>query len=179
MLTFKKLWLPYFYHVIVLAILPSWKYCLIDNVMVLAILSLWQYCLHTNITILTQLVVKIFSSLQYFLHGNITVKVVLRKRTKISVSSFVEAVYCATKICDVTILFFPQQPPRRASGQKQTVGSQFRQSLSALMATLSATTPHYVRCIKPNDTKEPFRFDSARAVNQLRYSFLKFFSFPK
>nr|XP_049698481.1 unconventional myosin-Va isoform X1 [Helicoverpa armigera]XP_049698485.1 unconventional myosin-Va isoform X2 [Helicoverpa armigera] len=60
------------------------------------------------------------------------------------------------------------QPPRRTSGQKQTVGSQFRQSLSALMSTLSATTPHYVRCIKPNDTKEPFSFDSARAVNQLR-----------
>ncbi|XP_045490189.1 unconventional myosin-Va isoform X2 [Pieris rapae] len=59
------------------------------------------------------------------------------------------------------------QPPRRAS-QKQTVGAQFRLSLSALMATLSATTPHYVRCIKPNDTKQPFQFDAARAVNQLR-----------
>ncbi|XP_061726561.1 unconventional myosin-Va isoform X2 [Cydia pomonella] len=60
------------------------------------------------------------------------------------------------------------QPPRRASGQKQTVGAQFRASLSALMATLSATTPHYVRCIKPNDTKQPFQFHPARAVNQLR-----------
>ncbi|KAI8441579.1 hypothetical protein MSG28_015160 [Choristoneura fumiferana] len=59
------------------------------------------------------------------------------------------------------------QPPRRASGQKQTVGAQFRASLSALMATLSATTPHYVRCIKPNDTKEPFQFHPHRAVNQL------------
>ncbi|XP_049882517.1 unconventional myosin-Va isoform X2 [Pectinophora gossypiella] len=61
------------------------------------------------------------------------------------------------------------QPPRRASGPgKQTVGSQFRASLSALMTTLSATTPHYVRCIKPNDTKQAFAFDPARAVNQLR-----------
>ncbi|CAK1548997.1 unnamed protein product [Leptosia nina] len=60
------------------------------------------------------------------------------------------------------------QPPRRTSTQKQTVGAQFRQSLSALMATLSATTPHYVRCIKPNDTKQAFQFDAARAVNQLR-----------
>ncbi|CAG9794436.1 unnamed protein product [Diatraea saccharalis] len=60
------------------------------------------------------------------------------------------------------------QPPRRASGQKQTVGSQFRASLFALMGTLSATTPHYVRCIKPNDTKEAFQFHPARAVNQLR-----------
>ncbi|KAL0809792.1 hypothetical protein ABMA28_011288 [Loxostege sticticalis] len=60
------------------------------------------------------------------------------------------------------------QPPRRASGAKQTVGSQFRASLSALMATLSATTPHYVRCIKPNDTKQAFQFDAKRAVCQLR-----------
>ncbi|RVE42854.1 hypothetical protein evm_012472 [Chilo suppressalis] len=36
------------------------------------------------------------------------------------------------------------------------------------MGTLSATTPHYVRCIKPNDTKEAFQFHPARAVNQLR-----------
>lgn len=49
------------------------------------------------------------------------------------------------------------------------MGAQFRASLSALMATLSATTPHYVRCIKPNDTKEPFQFHPHRAVNQLRY----------
>ncbi|KAJ0170182.1 hypothetical protein K1T71_014110 [Dendrolimus kikuchii] len=62
--------------------------------------------------------------------------------------------------------------PRRASGQKQTVGAQFRASLSALMATLSATTPHYVRCIKPNDVKQPFLFEPARAVNQLRYRLL-------
>ncbi|XP_046974746.1 unconventional myosin-Va isoform X2 [Vanessa cardui] len=60
------------------------------------------------------------------------------------------------------------QPGRRASGQKATVGAQFRASLSALMGTLSATTPHYVRCIKPNDTKQAFQFDAARAVHQLR-----------
>lgn len=63
---------------------------------------------------------------------------------------------------------FSTQPPRRQSGQKQTVGAQFRSSLSALMSTLSATTPHYVRCIKPNDDKEAFKFDHARAVQQLR-----------
>uniref|UniRef100_A0A8B9K7C9 Myosin VB n=1 Tax=Astyanax mexicanus TaxID=7994 RepID=A0A8B9K7C9_ASTMX len=44
----------------------------------------------------------------------------------------------------------------------------FRNSLHLLMETLNATTPHYVRCIKPNDSKEAFVFDSRRAVQQLR-----------
>ncbi|CAL8349136.1 unnamed protein product [Gadus morhua 'NCC'] len=51
---------------------------------------------------------------------------------------------------------------------KLTVGFQFRQSLQQLMGTLNSTTPHYVRCIKPNDLKEPFLFDPRRTVQQLR-----------
>uniref|UniRef100_A0A7N8X9B5 Methyl-CpG binding domain protein 3b n=1 Tax=Mastacembelus armatus TaxID=205130 RepID=A0A7N8X9B5_9TELE len=51
---------------------------------------------------------------------------------------------------------------------KLTVGSQFRQSLQLLMDTLNSTTPHYVRCIKPNDLKQPFMFDPRRTVQQLR-----------
>ncbi|TMS04995.1 Unconventional myosin-Va [Larimichthys crocea] len=51
---------------------------------------------------------------------------------------------------------------------KKTVGLQFRQSLHLLMDTLNATTPHYVRCIKPNDHKASFTLDPVRAVQQLR-----------
>ncbi|XP_037230011.1 unconventional myosin-Vb isoform X2 [Falco rusticolus] len=51
---------------------------------------------------------------------------------------------------------------------KKTVGHQFRNSLHLLMETLNATTPHYVRCIKPNDEKLPFKFDPVRVVQQLR-----------
>ncbi|XP_034435579.1 unconventional myosin-Va isoform X1 [Hippoglossus hippoglossus] len=51
---------------------------------------------------------------------------------------------------------------------KKTVGCQFRNSLQMLMGTLNATTPHYVRCIKPNDFKLGFTFDPKRAVQQLR-----------
>nr|XP_061790615.1 unconventional myosin-Vb [Nerophis lumbriciformis] len=58
---------------------------------------------------------------------------------------------------------------RRAHREhKLTVGFQFRQSLQMLMDTLNSTTPHYVRCIKPNDLKEPFMFDPKRTVQQLR-----------
>ncbi|GAB1294438.1 Myosin VC [Apodemus speciosus] len=51
---------------------------------------------------------------------------------------------------------------------RTTVGNKFRSSLYLLMETLNATTPHYVRCIKPNDEKMPFEFDSRRIVQQLR-----------
>ncbi|XP_058413067.1 unconventional myosin-Vb isoform X2 [Diceros bicornis minor] len=62
------------------------------------------------------------------------------------------------------------RPPLKASNKehKKTVGHQFRTSLHLLMETLNATTPHYVRCIKPNDAKLPFHFDPKRAVQQLR-----------
>ncbi|KAM6976063.1 unconventional myosin-Vb isoform 1-T1 [Tautogolabrus adspersus] len=59
----------------------------------------------------------------------------------------------------------PKGPNRE---HRKTVGHQFRSSLHLLMETLNATTPHYVRCIKPNDEKEAFLFDSRRAVQQLR-----------
>ncbi|XP_076847079.1 unconventional myosin-Va isoform X2 [Brachyhypopomus gauderio] len=51
---------------------------------------------------------------------------------------------------------------------KKSVGLQFRNSLHLLMETLNATTPHYVRCIKPNDFKSPFMMENTRAAQQLR-----------
>ncbi|XP_042231898.1 unconventional myosin-Va-like isoform X3 [Homarus americanus] len=63
----------------------------------------------------------------------------------------------------------PSAPPHSKSKQmKKTVGSQFRESLNLLMLTLNSTTPHYVRCIKPNDDKMAFTFDPTRAIQQLR-----------
>lgn len=80
---------------------------------------------------------------------------------------------------DVPKLSVPNQSKIKVSTQKpaapvnpkqnkKTVGSQFRDSLNMLMATLNATTPHYVRCIKPNDAKESFEYNAQRAMQQLR-----------
>ena len=70
---------------------------------------------------------------------------------------------------NVKIKISAQKPTTNTPKQnKKTVGSQFRDSLNMLMSTLNATTPHYVRCIKPNDTKEAFEYNPIRAVQQLR-----------
>ncbi|XP_012267747.2 unconventional myosin-Va isoform X2 [Athalia rosae] len=70
---------------------------------------------------------------------------------------------------NVKVKISAQKPaPSSTKQNKKTVGSQFRDSLNMLMATLNATTPHYVRCIKPNDTKESFAYNPERAVQQLR-----------
>jgi myosin heavy subunit len=38
------------------------------------------------------------------------------------------------------------------------------------METLTATAPHYVRCLKPNALKMPAVFDNDLVLNQLRYA---------
>ncbi|XP_070187968.1 myosin-IIIb-like isoform X1 [Littorina saxatilis] len=53
---------------------------------------------------------------------------------------------------------------------QQTVATYFRFSLMDLLNKMVAGTPHFVRCIKPNDDKEPWSFDPDRVQIQLRYT---------
>jgi len=54
--------------------------------------------------------------------------------------------------------------------RKATLCKQFRTQLDSLMKTLDQTQPHYIRCIKPNDTKEALYFVSKNCLEQLTYS---------
>uniref|UniRef100_K7F9J3 MYO5B protein n=1 Tax=Pelodiscus sinensis TaxID=13735 RepID=K7F9J3_PELSI len=58
--------------------------------------------------------------------------------------------------------------PATDKEHRKPISTQFKASLHKLMETLACTTPHYIRCIKPNDHKRPFEFDARRVVEQLR-----------
>ena len=59
------------------------------------------------------------------------------------------------------------KPGRRGGSKKPTLGSTFKLSLIELMETLRKTNPHYIRCIKPNQSKAPFEFEPQNVLGQL------------
>ncbi|XP_029469861.1 unconventional myosin-Va-like isoform X2 [Rhinatrema bivittatum] len=69
---------------------------------------------------------------------------------------------------NMTVSSIRKSVPASSREHRKTIGCQFRTSLQKLMDTLNSTAPHYVRCIKPNDQKQPFMFDPCYVVHQLR-----------
>jgi myosin-5 len=43
-----------------------------------------------------------------------------------------------------------------------------KQQLQSLLETLSATEPHYIRCVKPNNLLKPGIFENNDVLQQLR-----------
>ncbi|KAG0499460.1 hypothetical protein HPP92_004151 [Vanilla planifolia] len=60
------------------------------------------------------------------------------------------------------------EEPSRSSYKFSSVASRFKQQLQALMETLNSTEPHYVRCIKPNSSHCPRKFENRSVLHQLR-----------
>uniref|UniRef100_A0A7S4S8Q1 Myosin motor domain-containing protein n=1 Tax=Ditylum brightwellii TaxID=49249 RepID=A0A7S4S8Q1_9STRA len=55
-----------------------------------------------------------------------------------------------------------------SAGTRVTVGGQFSRQLQELRKKIDLTSPHYVRCLKPNDLLVPDHFDPVNIVDQLR-----------
>ena len=72
---------------------------------------------------------------------------------------------------DIICQFVDQNEGKSSSRiSSKTVVYQFRKQLGKLMKLIDTTSPHYVRCIKPNDQNKPEIFDRKRANDQLKYS---------
>ena len=76
-------------------------------------------------------------------------------------------------------LFGDLDPPRegvalkagRSAKKKKTrpyISQAHKSQLFSLMSTLEATTPHFIRCIKPNEEKSPGKIDAHMVLDQLR-----------
>ncbi|KAJ9580439.1 hypothetical protein L9F63_024375, partial [Diploptera punctata] len=59
-----------------------------------------------------------------------------------------------------------RNPKRSSLKRPATTGTQFKISIGALMRNLSCKQPHYVRCIKPNELKQPRIFEMALVQHQ-------------
>jgi myosin heavy subunit len=60
--------------------------------------------------------------------------------------------------------------PDKSKGGKLNLCQKFKLDLDKLMDVLRKTTPHFIRCVKPNDLQAPDRFEPPLALNQLKYS---------
>lgn len=73
-------------------------------------------------------------------------------------------------MCIITVIFDLQKDGKAKAVGVKTVGNMFKESLISLMTSVAATTPYFVRCIKPNYQKAKRVFDDDLVVRQLKYS---------
>ncbi|KZV21513.1 myosin-6-like, partial [Dorcoceras hygrometricum] len=79
-----------------------------------------------------------------------------------------QALLSASK-CSFASGLFPVSNEESSKQSKfSSIGSRFKQQLQALLETLSATEPHYIRCVKPNNLLKPAIFENHNVLQQLR-----------
>uniref|UniRef100_A0A3Q3KAG4 Myosin IEa n=1 Tax=Monopterus albus TaxID=43700 RepID=A0A3Q3KAG4_MONAL len=68
---------------------------------------------------------------------------------------------------------FPENLNAEKKGRPTTAGSKIKKQANDLVNTLMKCTPHYIRCIKPNETKKPRDWEESRVKHQVEYLGLK------
>ncbi|KAL0376866.1 UNVERIFIED_CONTAM: Myosin-7 [Sesamum calycinum] len=71
-----------------------------------------------------------------------------------------QALLSASNCSFVSGLFPPLPEESSKSSKFSSIGSRFKQQLQSLLETLSATEPHYIRCVKPNNLLKPAIFEN-------------------
>ncbi|KAL7693220.1 putative FYVE zinc finger, myosin head, motor domain, class I myosin tail domain-containing protein [Plasmopara halstedii] len=64
---------------------------------------------------------------------------------------------------------FPEEIDLTDKRMPNTAGHKIRTQCEALVTALMDCTPHYVRCIKSNDQKQPNKMDDRRVIHQIKY----------
>ncbi|XP_009951240.1 PREDICTED: unconventional myosin-Ie, partial [Leptosomus discolor] len=68
---------------------------------------------------------------------------------------------------------FPENLQGDKKGRPTTAGSKIKKQANDLVGTLMKCTPHYIRCIKPNETKKSRDWEESRVKHQVEYLGLK------
>ncbi|KAJ1080755.1 hypothetical protein NDU88_000948 [Pleurodeles waltl] len=64
---------------------------------------------------------------------------------------------------------FPENINAEKKGRPTTASSKIKKQANDLVKTLMKCTPHYIRCIKPNETKKPRDWEESRVKHQVEY----------
>uniref|UniRef100_H3AAN7 Myosin IEb n=1 Tax=Latimeria chalumnae TaxID=7897 RepID=H3AAN7_LATCH len=64
---------------------------------------------------------------------------------------------------------FPENLNAEKKGRPTTASSKIKKQANDLVNTLMKCTPHYIRCIKPNETKKPRDWEESRVKHQVEY----------
>uniref|UniRef100_A0A3B3SYM7 Osteoclast-stimulating factor 1 n=1 Tax=Paramormyrops kingsleyae TaxID=1676925 RepID=A0A3B3SYM7_9TELE len=68
---------------------------------------------------------------------------------------------------------FPENLNTEKKGRPSTASSKIKKQANDLVNTLMKCTPHYIRCIKPNETKRSKDWEESRVKHQVEYLGLK------
>ncbi|KYQ88475.1 myosin IC [Tieghemostelium lacteum] len=64
---------------------------------------------------------------------------------------------------------FPDEIDQDSKKLPTTAGFKIKTQAAELVSTLMKSTPHYIRCLKPNDVKKPNVFEGPRVMHQIKY----------
>ncbi|XP_076136370.1 myosin IEb [Alosa pseudoharengus] len=64
---------------------------------------------------------------------------------------------------------FPENLDAEKRGRPTTASIKIKKQANDLVQRLMKCTPHYIRCIKPNETKKPHDWEDSRAKHQVEY----------
>ncbi|KAM6921082.1 unconventional myosin-If [Xenentodon cancila] len=70
---------------------------------------------------------------------------------------------------DFTRSLFPENLNTDKKSRPTTAGLKIKRQANDLVNTLMKCTPHYIRCIKPNETKRPKDWEESRVKHQVEY----------